>query len=93
MSDHAGEVFVPGDILENLKASEKTAKVVLGPGLRHESEEVVVSKPGILRHKEPNIYWVDSFQKRVSYSNDCWFVTIKFRPKVILKNTFFITNR
>ena len=60
-----GKVFLPGDVLSNLKESEKTAKVVLGPGLRQESEEIVVSKPGILRFKEPNIYWIDCHQKRV----------------------------
>ena len=61
-----GQVFLPGDVLNNLKESEKTSKVVLGPGLRQESEEIVVSKPGILRFKEPNIYWIDCHQKRVN---------------------------
>lgn len=65
MVDHVGQVFLPGEILKNLKESEKTSKVVLGPGLRQESEEIVVSKPGTLRFKEPNIYWVDCHQKRV----------------------------
>lgn len=65
MVDSAGHVFIPGDVLKNLKESEKNSKVVLGPGLRQESEEIVVSKPGILRFKEPNIYWVDCHQKRV----------------------------
>ena len=65
MVDHAGEVFLPGDVLNSLRESEKTSKVVLGPGLRQDSEEIVVSKPGILRYKEPNIYWIDCHQKRV----------------------------
>lgn len=65
MVDSAGHVFIPGDVLKNLKESEKNSKVFLGPGLRQESEEIVVSKPGILRFKEPNIYWVDCHQKRV----------------------------
>ena len=65
MVDHVGEVFLPGDVLNSLRESEKTSKVVLGPGLRQDSEEIVVSKPGILRFKEPNIYWIDCHQKRV----------------------------
>ena len=65
MVDHVGQVFIPGDVLKGLKESEKTSKVVLGPGLRQESEEIVVSKPGVLRFKEPNIYWIDCHQKRV----------------------------
>lgn len=66
MSNHVGEVevFMPGDIVENLKVSEKTSKAVLGPGLRQEAETIFVLKPGILRHREPNIYWIDSHQKR-----------------------------
>ncbi|WAR23428.1 EXOS3-like protein [Mya arenaria] len=64
MTDHVGKVFLPGDKLENLNVSEKTSKAILGPGLRQEAEEIVVSKPGVLRHKEPNIYWIDSHQKR-----------------------------
>ena len=60
---------MPGDIVDNLKVSEKTSKAVLGPGLRQEIETIIVSKPGILRHKEPNIYWIDSHQKRVIFLN------------------------
>ena len=66
MADHVGEVFVPGDVLDNLRTSEKTSKVILGPGLRNESDQILVSKPGILKHKKPNIYWMDSQQKRVT---------------------------
>lgn len=65
MSDHVGEVFMPGDFIENVRVSEKTSKAFLGPGLRQDAEAIVVSKPGILRHKQPNIYWIDSHQKRV----------------------------
>jgi len=65
MADHVGKIFLPGDKLDDLNVSEKTGKSILGPGLRHEGEEILVSKPGVLRHKEPNIYWVDCHQKRV----------------------------
>ncbi|KAH3721190.1 exosome complex component RRP40-like [Dreissena polymorpha] len=64
MADHVGKLLLPGDKLENLSVSEKTSKAVLGPGLRKDEEDIFVTKPGILRHKEPNIYWIDSHQKR-----------------------------
>ncbi|KAL3831183.1 hypothetical protein ACJMK2_044781 [Sinanodonta woodiana] len=64
MVDHVGTVFLPGDTIHNLNKSEKTGKIIIGPGLRQESETIIVSKPGILRHKEPNMYWIDSYQKR-----------------------------
>eukprot|EP00058_Branchiostoma_floridae_P017148 XP_002602636.1 hypothetical protein BRAFLDRAFT_123025 [Branchiostoma floridae] len=65
MADSVGKVVIPGDILSEFRASEKTSKVALGPGLRQEGEEVLVTKGGILRHKEPNLYWIDCHQRRV----------------------------
>ncbi|KAJ8306634.1 hypothetical protein KUTeg_017179 [Tegillarca granosa] len=64
MVDHVGKVVLPGETLSDFKESEKTYKVILGPGLRQESDDIIVSKPGIVRFKEPNVYWVDSNQKR-----------------------------
>jgi exosome complex component RRP40 len=66
MVDRVGKVVIPGEILTSLQKSDSTSKIVLGPGTRQETDLVVVSKPGVLRFKEPNIYWVDCFQKRVS---------------------------
>ena len=74
-----GSVVLPGDIITDLKVSESSRKTVLGPGLRIDSEytddegdRIVVFKPGILRHREPNVYWVDSHQKRVEFKNLCY---------------------
>ena len=55
----------PGDILEDLRESESTGKIVLGPGLTRSSEEIIASQCGVLRHREPNIYWIDCHKKRV----------------------------
>lgn len=66
MVDSVGKVVLPGDTIEQLRESEATQKVIVGPGLRRQADSVVVSKPGILRFREPNVYWVDSHQKRVS---------------------------
>jgi len=60
-----GKVLMPGETLSVFKESQKTLKVILGPGLRQNGEEITVTKPGILRFKEHNVYWVDSYQKRV----------------------------
>ncbi|XP_050403694.1 exosome complex component RRP40 [Patella vulgata] len=64
MADHVGSLFLPGDLIQNLKESEATKKILLGPGLRQENDLILASKPGILRFREPNVYWIDSPQKR-----------------------------
>ena len=63
-------VVMPGDIVYNMKTSEKTDKSVIGPGLRQTDAKTVVIKPGILRFREPNVYWVDIISKRVSICCD-----------------------
>ncbi|KTF90079.1 hypothetical protein cypCar_00024548 [Cyprinus carpio] len=64
-----GEVLLPGDVFsfrlpESGDGSIKTEKIICGPGLRRNGEEVQVCKSGILRHKQPNMYWIDSQQRR-----------------------------
>ncbi|XP_071953837.1 exosome complex component RRP40-like [Antedon mediterranea] len=60
-----GRIVIPGDVVV-LKTNEDDGKKIrLGPGLRQESEEVIVCKCGIIRHKtDPETYWVDCHQKR-----------------------------
>ncbi len=60
-----GGIYLPGDTLEGLKESEKSGRSVLGPGLKKDGDLITVIKPGILKFKEPNIYWIDCHQKRV----------------------------
>jgi Exosome complex exonuclease Rrp40 N-terminal domain len=61
-----GESVLPGDIvnLDFVKAENKT-KLVLGPGLQHQADSVIVTKPGVLRSRDPAVLWIDSHQKRV----------------------------
>ena len=59
-------VVLPGDIVTDLLKSEKSPTFRLGPGLRQESERVIACKCGVLRRKDPNVYWIDNHQKRVS---------------------------
>lgn len=62
---------------QTIAVDEKSQqKVAIGPGLRQDQNKVIVTKPGVLRFKAPNTYWVDTTQKRVgcvkrSYSHCC----------------------
>uniref|UniRef100_A0A1A9WZZ3 Exosome complex component RRP40 n=1 Tax=Glossina brevipalpis TaxID=37001 RepID=A0A1A9WZZ3_9MUSC len=60
------EVVMPGDRIqaaEVLAAAGK--KVILGPGLRRvDDKQVMACKSGTLHFKEPNTFWVDSYQRR-----------------------------
>ncbi|XP_069092557.1 exosome complex component RRP40 [Pleurodeles waltl] len=50
-----------------LNSAAASARVVCGPGLRRRGggeTALLVSKCGLLRHKEPAVYWVQSQQKR-----------------------------
>lgn len=60
-----GSVLLPGDIIPDLQESEATKKTILGPGLRFEGDDVYATKPGILKFREPNVYWIDAHQWRV----------------------------
>ncbi|XP_048825765.1 exosome complex component RRP40 [Brienomyrus brachyistius] len=64
--DKVGEVLLPGDVFsfDLVPLDNKSDKVICGPGLRRNGDEVLVCKSGILRHKPPNLYWIDSIQKR-----------------------------
>ncbi|KAL5021639.1 hypothetical protein ScPMuIL_000794 [Solemya velum] len=64
MVERVDKVVLPGDILTDLSESEISSKIIIGPGLRQEADEIIVSKPGLLRLKKPNVYWVDCQQKR-----------------------------
>ncbi|KAI3351383.1 hypothetical protein L3Q82_020204 [Scortum barcoo] len=66
-----GEVLLPGDEFSfdtadrlSLTEAVKAEKVVCGPGLRRSGDRLLVCKSGVLRHKEPNTFWMDSQQRR-----------------------------
>lgn len=65
MSAAVGEVVIPGEsLLEAEELAKQNKKVILGNGLRYESDKVLISKSGLLLKRKPNIYYVDSYQKR-----------------------------
>lgn len=56
---------MPGDRLHEAEDIAATRKVVLGPGLqRLNKTEVVAYRCGKLQYREPNIFWLDSYQRR-----------------------------
>lgn len=75
LKNKIGEVLLPGDVFTFIRTETisltdtlKTEKIICGPGLRRNGDDVVVCKSGVLRHKQPNLYWVDSQQRRVNCS-------------------------
>ncbi|CAD5112304.1 DgyrCDS1532 [Dimorphilus gyrociliatus] len=63
-----GDIVLPGDKIDNFVQSK--GKVLLGPGLQRDGEEVIAVRPGIFKYREPNIYWIESHQKRYVPSKD-----------------------
>jgi len=63
-----GESVLPGDVVNlDFVNAENRTKIVLGPGLQQLTDSVVVTKPGVLRSRDPAVLWIDSHQKRVGY--------------------------
>lgn len=92
LKEKVGQVLLPGDEFccdseDTISLTEQVRpeKVVSGPGLRRSGARLLVCKSGVLRHKEPNTFWVDSQQRRVSVSapggGKVWYPRISFRPQ------------
>lgn len=64
MKVKVGDVVLPGDYCNEIFSVGMKSKVVIGPGLRKEVDHVYITKAGILRKRNPNTFWVDSYQKR-----------------------------
>ncbi|XP_041055801.1 exosome complex component RRP40-like [Carcharodon carcharias] len=67
-AEAVAQVVLAGDLLTFPPSSGE--KVLCGPGLRRQGHgqlsghALSVCKSGVVRHKEPSVYWVDSQQKR-----------------------------
>ncbi|XP_015759681.1 PREDICTED: putative exosome complex component rrp40 [Acropora digitifera] len=61
-------VVMPGDIIGNVAdletSSGKRATLKFGPGLREENGVILAFKAGVLRHRKPATYLIDSNQRR-----------------------------
>lgn len=71
LKERVGQVLLPGDEFccgpqdtLPLTDSGKTERLVAGPGLRRSGDRLLVSRSGVLRHKEPNKFWIESQQRR-----------------------------
>jgi exosome complex RNA-binding protein Rrp4 len=66
MKAKVGDIVMPGHTVPEAEelAQMGNKKVVLGDGLRQENDNVIVSKGGLLCKRKPNIFYVDSYQKR-----------------------------
>ncbi|KAI9540938.1 hypothetical protein NQZ68_035679 [Dissostichus eleginoides] len=72
LREKVGQVLVPGDefsleVQETLSLTEplKPEKVLLGPGLKRRGDrKLLVVKSGVLRHKQPHVFWVENHQRR-----------------------------
>ncbi|RDD40230.1 Exosome complex component RRP40 [Trichoplax sp. H2] len=58
-----GQVVLPGDQFNTL-SDEKAKELRLGPGLAYQNDQIVTLKAGILRHRSPETFWIDTSQKR-----------------------------
>lgn len=63
MEVSVGDVVMPGDRVKNTEIVGDKQRVILGPGLRTDGENVYACKAGILK-KRNVVYFVDSYQKR-----------------------------
>ncbi|KAK7916237.1 hypothetical protein WMY93_011998 [Mugilogobius chulae] len=71
LRDKVGQVLLPGDTFVcqpedtlSLSASARKDTAVCGPGLRRSGDRVTVCVSGLLRHKAPNVFWIQAHGKR-----------------------------
>ncbi|CAN9515224.1 unnamed protein product [Ophioblennius macclurei] len=71
LMQRVGHVLLPGDSFcldrddrISLTEASRPSRAVCGPGLRRCGSRLLVSKSGVLRHKKPNVFWLESQQKR-----------------------------
>lgn len=64
MEVRINDVVMPGDIVKEIFPSKGKIKVILGPGLRRDGENVFICKAGVLKRRDPFIYYVNSYEKR-----------------------------
>ncbi|EFN84811.1 exosome complex component RRP40 isoform X2 [Harpegnathos saltator] len=64
MEVNKGDVVLPGDRVKDVSLSNEKEVVILGPGLRRDNDAIFICKAGILKKREPAVYYVDGYQKR-----------------------------
>lgn len=64
MSIKTIRIVIPGDIVTEAQDITINRKIIVGPGLRKHNDHIIACKAGALKMKHPNIFWIDSYQKR-----------------------------
>ncbi|XP_054453896.1 exosome complex component RRP40-like [Anoplopoma fimbria] len=71
LRERTGDVLLPGDEFcfqpddtLSLTGPAHPEKLVCGPGLRRSGDRLLVCKSGVLRHRQPNTFWMESQQRR-----------------------------
>ncbi|XP_053987905.1 exosome complex component RRP40 [Hylaeus volcanicus] len=64
MEVNLGDIIMPGDTVKDIAEIKKKETIILGPGLRRETDTVFAFKAGVLKKRDPAVYYVDSYQKR-----------------------------
>ncbi|XP_046982409.1 exosome complex component RRP40-like [Schistocerca americana] len=64
MDVSVGDVVIPGDNFAGLPSPPGKTQSVIGPGLRLETDKVIVSRCGIIRQKGANTYFVDGYHQK-----------------------------
>ena len=75
------DVVMPGDKVKEVETSNKQ-KIILGPGLRTDGENIYACKAGILKNRL-SIYYVDSYQKRFFSFKTYKIIYIRFALFII----------
>ena len=79
MEVRVDDVVMPGDIV---KEAFPKIKVILGPGLRRDGDNVFVCKAGVLKKRDPFTYYVNSYDRRYNcldvYVNRLFYLCTKF---------------
>lgn len=62
MEEKLDQIVIPG---ETVGMVDSKANVKLLQGLFRRGDQIMATKPGVLRFKKPDRFWVESVQKRV----------------------------
>ena len=85
-------IVYPGDEIEIKKRDNK--EILIGPGLRKDSESCIVStKYGLLKQRENNFFWIDSHMKRVLFFFQRFFLLFIKKIKNLNKINFSTFRR
>jgi len=55
---------MPGDVLCDLNSTEVNKKIIFGPGLRREADQITAIKCGVLKRNLSKVWYIDNHQMR-----------------------------